>query len=85
MEPQMNSGHRPDLEMNLDRPRRVRAAITYWVFLLAVAALLAFLMLRFTGSKVIAFSLSGGMLAYMLFMSAVTSKNLSKGGGGRLD
>lgn len=77
---------RKAMEINLDRPRRVRSTVAFWLFLLAVAGLLAFLLMRFTGSKWIAFGLAGGMLLYMLIAGAVTSKHLSQNpGDGRLD
>lgn len=76
----------PGMEINLDRPRRVRTTIIYWMVVLAVAGLLAALMARFTGSILVAVLLSGGMLAYMLIAAAITSKNLERHpGDGRLD
>ncbi len=77
---------RKSMEMNLDRGRRVRGTIGYWLALLAVGAILALLLERFTGSKLIAIALAGGMLLYMLIASAIASKNLSQApGDGRLD
>lgn len=73
------------MEINLDRPRRVRNTIAYWLVLFAVALLLALLMVRFTGSVLIAVALSGGMLAYMLLVAAAASKNMGQKPGGRLD
>lgn len=69
---------RKDMSINVDRSRRVRATLTFWLFFVAVAALLAFLLMRFTGSKLVAFGLAGGMLLYMLIAGALTSKNLSQ-------
>lgn len=77
---------RRDMELNMDRARRVRSTLLYWLLLLGAGALLGYLMLQFTGSKLIAFGLAGGMLLYMLLASAVTSKHLSETpGDGRLD
>jgi FtsH-binding integral membrane protein len=77
---------RKGMEINLDRPRRVRATLTFWLFLLVVAGLLGFLLMQFTGSKLIAFGLAGGMLLYMLIAGAVTSRHLSQNpNDGRLD
>jgi Na+-translocating ferredoxin:NAD+ oxidoreductase RnfA subunit len=74
------------MDINLDRPRRVRNNVAYWCVLLGVAALLTFLMERFTGSILIALGLSCGMLAYMLIMAAIASKNMHNSpGDGRLD
>lgn len=86
----MHEGKKPkqrkDMNINLDRSRRVRATLMFWLFLLAVAALLAFLLMRFTGSKVVAFGLAGGMLLYMLIAGALTSKHLSQDSSdGRFD
>lgn len=75
-----------DMEINLDRPRRVFHTVSFWLFFIAMAGLLAFLLMRFTGSKLVAFGLAGGMLLYMLIAGAVTSKHLSGNpGDGRLD
>jgi FtsH-binding integral membrane protein len=77
---------RKSMDINLDRPRRLRATLTFWLFFLAIAGLLVFLLMRFTGSKLVAFGLAGGMLLYMLIAGAVTSKHLSRNpGDGRLD
>ena len=74
------------MDMNLDRGRRVRSTALYWLILLGVGALLAFLLMQFTHSKLIAFGLSGGMLIYMLIASAITSKSLDQSpGDGRLN
>lgn len=78
----MHDGKKPkkrkDMTINLDRGRRVRATLAFWLFFIAVAALLAFLLMRFTGSKLVAFGLAGGMLLYMLIAGALTSKHLSQ-------
>jgi small neutral amino acid transporter SnatA (MarC family) len=86
----MHEGKKPkqrkDMNINLDRPRRVRATLTFWLFFLAVAGLLAFLLMKFTGSKMVAFGLAGGMLLYMLIAAALTSKSLSQDSSdGRFD
>ena len=74
------------MDMNLDRGRRVRSTALYWLILLGVGALLALLLMQFTGSKLIAFGLSGGMLIYMLIAAAITSKSLDQSpGDGRLN
>ncbi len=77
---------RKDMNINLDRPRRVRATLMFWVFFAAIAGLLVFLLLRFTGSKLVAFGLAGGMLLYMLIAGAITSRNMSQSSDdGRLE
>ncbi|GEM_PF-6803913 len=77
---------RKDMNINLDRPRRVRATLMFWLFFLAVAGLLAFLLMKFTGSKLVACGLAGGLLLYMLIAGAVTSKHLSQDSSdGRFD
>ena len=77
---------RKDITINLDRPRRLRATLMFWLFFLAVAGLMAFLLMKFTGSKLVAFALAGGMLLYMLIAAAVTSKHLSQNSSdGRFD
>ncbi len=80
------SEEKPGMDINLDRPRRIRTTLLYWLTLLAVGALLAFLMYRFTGSMLIAIGLAGGMLLYMIIASTITAKNLRQNpGDGRLD
>lgn len=75
-----------DMEINLDRSHRVWSTLTFWLFFLAMAGLLAFLLMKFTGSKLVAFGLAGGMVLYMLIAGAVTSKHMSRNpGDGRLD
>jgi FtsH-binding integral membrane protein len=77
---------KPDMNINLDRPHRVRTTILFWVALLGAACLLAFMLYRFTQSMWVAFGLAGGMLLYMIIAGAVTSKHLSGNpGDGRLD
>lgn len=74
------------MDINFDRSRRIRSTGLYWLVLLGVGALLAFLLMQFTGSKLIAFGLAGGMLLYMVIASAITSRNLNQSpGDGRLD
>ena len=69
------------MDMNLDRPRRIRSTVLYWLLLLGVGALLAFLLMQFTGSKSIAFGLAGGMLLYMVIAAAITTKSLDQSPG----
>jgi len=69
------------MDINFDRSRRIRSTAIYWLVLLGVGALLAFLLMQFTGSKLIAFGLAGGMLLYMVIASAITSRNLSQSPG----
>jgi len=77
---------KPEMEINFDRGKRIRGTIFYWILLIGVAILLTVMMHRFTGSILVALGLSGGMLAYMLIMAAIASKNLSRPpGDGRLD
>ena len=77
---------KPPMDMNLDRPQRVRSTVMYWLLLLGVDALLAFLLMQFTGSKLVAFGLAGGMLLYMVIAGAITYKSLDQSpGDGRLD
>lgn len=74
------------MDINLDRPHRVRTAIAYWIILLGVACLLAWMLMRFTGSKLVAIGLAGGMLLYMVIAGAITSRSLSHDpNSGRLD
>ena len=75
-EPKSHPHGRKPMEINLDRPSRVRGAILYVALLLAVGGGFAWLLMRFTGSKLIAFGLAGGMLAYMLVASFWTARNL---------
>ncbi len=80
--PRRNKG----MEINLDRPHRVRTTVAYWIVLLSVGCLLAWMLMRFTGSKLVAIGLAGGMLLYMVIASAITSRHLSQQpGDGRLD
>jgi uncharacterized transporter YbjL len=87
----MNAEHespkkRRDMDLHLDRAQRVRSTVLYWLLLIGVGCLLAFLLMQFTGSKLIAFGLAGGMLLYMLIASAITSKHISESqGSGRMD
>ena len=77
---------RKDMNINLDRPRRLRGTLMFWLFFVAIAGLLVFLLLRFTGSKLVAFGLAGGMLLYMLIAGAITSRNMSQdSSNGRLE
>ena len=64
------------MEINLDRPRRVRSLILYTICILAVGTLFGWLLMSFTGSRLIGFGLAFGMLAYMLLMARWTSRNL---------
>ena len=86
----MHEGKKPkqrkDLNINLDRPRRLRATLMFWLFFLAIAGVLVFLLMRFTGSRLVAFGLAGGMLLYMLIAGAVASKHMSRNSSdGRFD
>ena len=67
---------RPPMEINLDRPHRMRSLIFFTISLLALGTLLAWLLMRFTGSRLIGFGLAFGMLAYMLLMAKWTARNL---------
>ncbi len=67
---------RKPMEINLDRPHRVRSAALFAILLLAAGGTFAWLLLRFTQSKLIAFGLTGAMLAYMLLASFWTGRNL---------
>jgi hypothetical protein len=83
MDARKKPNQRKDMNINLDRPRRLRATLMFWLFFLAVAGLLVFLLMRFTGSKLVALGLAGGMLLYMLIAGAVTSKHLSRNSSDR--
>lgn len=89
MEPSIPEHPKSDdggMNINLDRGRRIRGLIGFWLVFIAVAGLLGFLLERFTGSRILAYGMAGGMLAYMLIASSVTYRNLSKApGDGRLD
>ena len=51
-----------------------------------VACLLAWMLMRFTGSKLVAIGLAGGMLLYMVIAGAITlAQPLSTARHGRLD
>lgn len=77
---------KPAMNINLDRPHRVRVAILFWMALLCAACLLAVLLYRFTQSIWVAGGLAGGMLLYMVIAGSVTSKHLGGSpGDGRLD
>ena len=67
---------RPPMEINLDRPNRLRSLIVFTICLLTVATVFAWLLTRFTGSRLIGFGLAFGMLAYMLLMAKWTARNL---------
>jgi hypothetical protein len=69
---------RKDMNIHLDRPRRVRATLMFWLFLIAVAGLLALLLMRFTGSKLVAFGMAGGMLLYMLMYMLIAGLAASR-------
>ena len=66
----------PSMEINLDRPHRMRSLILFTICLLTIGTLFAWLLMRFTGSRLIAFGLSFGMLAYMLLMAKWSGRNL---------
>lgn len=75
-----------DMDINLDRGRRFRATLGFWLLVIALALLLAYLLNEFIHSKVIAITFSAGMLLYMIIAGAITSNNLSRPpGDGRLD
>ena len=67
---------RPPMEINLDRPSRVRSLIVFTICVLTVATVFAWLLARFTGSRLIGFGLAFGMLTYMLLMAKWTARNL---------
>lgn len=74
--PDPDRDSRPPMEINLDRPRRLRSLILYTICLLGVGSLFAWLLTRFTGSRLIGFGLAFGMLAYMLIVARSASRNL---------
>jgi hypothetical protein len=87
MEPQIPSDwHDRGMEIDVNRGRRVRGTVMYWGSIIVIGSILALLLYRFTGSLLLALLFAGGMLAYMLVMSALTSRSLSRPPGeGRLD
>lgn len=66
----------PSMEINLDRPRRVRSLILYTTCVLAIGTLFGWLLMQFTGSALIGFGLAFGMLAYMLLMAKWAGRSL---------
>lgn len=68
------------MEINPDRPARMRSLAVFAIFFLAVAGVFAWLLLKFTGSRLIAFGLAFGMITYMLVMAACTARNLRRPG-----
>lgn len=75
-DPNPKEDGRPQMEINLDRARRIRSLILYTICLLGIGTLFAWLLTRFTGSRLIGFGLAFGMLAYMLIMAKSTGRNL---------
>jgi hypothetical protein len=64
------------MDIPLDRPSRVRSLVTYILVVAAVAGLFTWLLAKFTGSGVIALSLSLGMLIYMLVAAGWANRSL---------
>lgn len=58
----------------LGEGRRLRGLIGYVLLVLAVASLLVYLFVRFTGSTRLAIVLVGFMLTYMLVMGWIASR-----------
>ncbi len=75
-DPKLKAQSKPLMEINLDRPRRIRSLILYTICLLGIGTLFAWLLTRFTGSRLIGFGLAFGMLAYMLIVAKSTGRNL---------
>lgn len=73
------------MEIDPQRGRRIGTTFAFWIFVLALAVLLTYLLATFTHSLAIAIAFAAGMLCYMLIAGAITSRHLSRPpGDGRL-
>jgi hypothetical protein len=68
------------IEIHPDRSRKARSMMLFSICLLATGGLFTWLLMRFTGSSLLALGLAGGMLAYMLIVAVWTSHNLRSPG-----
>ena len=76
----------PEMDIKIDRPGRIIWGLAFWLVMILLGAFLAMLMLRFTGSRLLAYGLAVGMLGYMVLMASIAGRNLTRPpGSGRLD
>ncbi len=69
--------HAPEyLRIDTGRARRWKGVVAWWLCFAAVGALLAYLLMQFTHSRLLAFGLVAFMLVYMILMSAWANRNM---------